>query len=63
MPLPLPPDKTAALAESTKRVDRETVSRFAGMFTIYDTGTEGDLMWLALIDLQSALAEAGFNPR
>ena len=63
IPLPLPRDEAMALAQFTKRIDRDTVSRFAGMFELYDSGTEADVMWSGVNLLRSALAQAGFAPR
>src|SRR5437867_2371677 len=49
IPLHLPRCQATALAQFCKRIDRGTVGRFAAMFAGYDSGTEGDVMWLALV--------------
>jgi hypothetical protein len=61
--LHLPRCQATALAQFCKRIDRGTVGQFAGMFAVYDSGTEADVMWLALVTLRSALSDAGFAPR
>jgi hypothetical protein len=63
IPLTLPRCEAQALAQFTKRIDRDTVAGFAGMFELYDSGTEADVMWNGVNLLRSALAEAGFAPR
>jgi hypothetical protein len=63
IPLHLPRCQATALAQFCKRIDRATVGQFAGMFAVYDSGTEADVMWLALVTLRSALSAAGFAPR
>jgi hypothetical protein len=52
-----------ALAHFVKRVDFETVVRFASVTVVSDGKSEADLIWLALIKLRSALAEAHVGPR
>jgi hypothetical protein len=48
-----------ALAQFVKRVDFETITRFAAVTVVCDDGkSEADLIWLALIALRGALAEA-----
>lgn len=63
IPLHLPRCRSLALAQFCKRVDFETVVRFAAVTVVHDGKSEADLIWLALIALRSALAEAGFAPR
>jgi hypothetical protein len=59
VPLVLPSLQTIALAQFVKRVDFETVARFASVAVACDDGkSEADLIWLALIELRGALAEA-----
>ena len=52
-----------ALAQFVKRVDFEAVTRFATVTVVCDGKSEADLIWLALIALRRALAEAGVAPR
>ncbi len=61
--LDLPNDEAAALAQFCKRVDSETVHRFASPCATYDDQPEGDVMWSGVLKLQRALADAGFAPR
>jgi hypothetical protein len=62
IPLILPPLQAMALAQFVKRVDFETVARFAPVTVACNDGkSEADLIWLALIELRSALAEAALN--
>lgn len=61
--LHLPRDEAAALAQFVKRVDYETVQRFAAVCWLYGNRAEGHVMWSALCLLQRQLAEAGFAPR
>jgi len=63
IPLELPRDEAAALAQFVKRVDYETCVRFASPTTTYDGRSEGDVMWSAICMLQRQIAEAGFAPR
>ena len=63
IPLELPPDETAALAQLVKRIDYGTCVRFASPTTTYGLRAEGDVMWSAVCMLQRQLAEAGFAPR
>jgi hypothetical protein len=59
IPLALPPLQAIALAQFVKRVDFETVARFAPVTVVCNDGkSEADLVWLALIALRGALAEA-----
>jgi hypothetical protein len=59
IPLTLPSLQAMALAHFVKRVDFETVTRFAAVTVVCDDGkSEADLIWLALIALRGALAEA-----
>jgi hypothetical protein len=58
--LTLPSLQAMALAHFVKRVDFNTVTRFASVAVACEDGkAEADLVWLALIELRSALAEAG----
>jgi hypothetical protein len=52
-----------ALAHFVKRVDFETVARFASVTVVSDGKSEADLIWLALIALRNALAKADVEPR
>ena len=62
--LRLPDDEAVALAQFVKRVDYETVNRFASPCATYGNGrTEADTMWCAVCLLQRQLGEAGFAPR
>jgi len=63
IPLELPRNEAAAFSQFVKRVDYDTVGRFASMFVFYSGRTEHDTVWSALRMLQRQLAEAGFNPR
>ncbi len=63
IPLCLPPAEATALAQFTKRVDFDTVARFAAPCAAYDACPEADVMWSGMNLLRSALAEAGFTPR
>ena len=63
IPLHLPSIQAMALAQFTKRVDFGTVARFAAVSVVTDGQLEADLVWLAIIALRSALANAGFAPR
>jgi hypothetical protein len=59
IPLVLPSLQALALAQFVKRVDFETVARFAAVTVACDDGkSEADLIWLALIALRGALTEA-----
>jgi glucose-6-phosphate dehydrogenase assembly protein OpcA len=51
-----------ALAHFVKRVDFETVARLTSVAVVSDGKSEADLIWLALAELRSALAEAGAVP-
>jgi hypothetical protein len=62
--LRLPDDEAVALAQFVKRVDYETVNRFASPRATYgNSRTEADTMWCAVCLLQRQLGEAGFAPR
>jgi hypothetical protein len=62
IPLVLPSLQAMALAQFVKRVDFETVVRFAPVTVACDDGkSEADLIWLALTALRRALAEAVSN--
>jgi hypothetical protein len=64
IPLALPTLQAMALAHFVKRIDFDTVARFAAVSVVCDDGkSEADLTWLALIALRNALAEAGAGPR
>src|SRR5262249_17732291 len=63
IPLILPSIQAMALAQFVKRVDFETVARFAAVTVVWDGKSEADLIWLALIALRRALAEASVAPR
>ncbi len=63
IPLILPFDEAAALAQFVKRVGYEDVNRFASPCWTYSGRTEGDTMWSAVCLVQRQLADAGFNPR
>jgi hypothetical protein len=63
IPLTLPSLQAMALAQFVKRVDFETITRFAAVTVVCDDGkSEADLIWLALIALRAALAEASARP-
>jgi hypothetical protein len=62
IPLVLPPLQAIALAQFVRRVDFETVARFAPVTVACDDGkSEADMVWLALIALRGALAKAASN--
>jgi hypothetical protein len=63
IPLHMPADEALALAQFVKRVDYETVNRFANPCATYGGRSEGDVIWCAVNILQRGLAEAGFAPR
>jgi len=63
IPLILPSVQAMALAQFVKRVDFETVARFVTVTVVCDGKSEADLIWLALIALRRALAEAGVAPQ
>ena len=63
IPLALPSLQAMALAHFVKRVDFEMVARFASVTVVSDGKSEANLIWLALIALRSALAEADVGPR
>jgi hypothetical protein len=64
IPLALPSLHAKALAHFVKRVDFEMVAGLASIAVVSDDGkSEADLIWLALIELRNALAEAGVAPR
>jgi hypothetical protein len=63
IPLALPSLQAMALAHFVKRVDFEMVARFASVTVVSDGESEADLIWLALIALRNALAEADVGPR
>jgi hypothetical protein len=47
------------LAHFIKRVDFETVASVSSVSVVSDGKSEADLIWLALIELRGALADAG----
>ncbi len=55
----LPRLEALALANLLKRVDFETVARMASVSVVADGKSEADLIWLALIGVRNALAQAG----
>ena len=57
--LALPSLQAMALANFVKRVDFETVARVASVSVVSDGKSEADLIWLALIALRRAVADAG----
>jgi hypothetical protein len=64
IPLVLPSLQALALAQFVKRMDFETITHFAAVTVVCDDGkSEADLIWLALSQLRSALAEAGVKTR
>jgi hypothetical protein len=63
IPLELPPNEAAAFSQFAKRIDYDTVGRFASGFVFYNCRTEHDTMWCAINMLRRQLAEAGFAPR
>ena len=63
IPLELPRSEAAAFSQFLKRIDYDTVGRFAAPTVTYDGRAEHYVMWCALTTLRSQLAEAGFNPR
>jgi hypothetical protein len=63
IPLTMPFDEAAAMAQFVKRIDYETCNRFASVCYTYGARSEGDVMWSAICLLQRQLAEAGFAPR
>ena len=58
--LELPPEQGRALAQFIKRTGFDDCQRLSSR---YDGGEECEEMWAAIQKLQSALREAGFNPR
>ena len=63
IPLELPRSEAAAFSQFCKRVDYDTVGRFAALTVTYDGRAEHYVMWCALTTLRHQLAEAGFAPR
>ncbi len=47
IPLILPSVQAMALAQFVKRVDFETIARFAAVTVVCDGKSEADLIWLA----------------
>jgi hypothetical protein len=58
--LELPPDEARALAQFVKRTGFDDCQRLGSR---YDGGEEADAMWQAILKLQQALKDSGFNPR
>ncbi len=63
VPLILPRCQCLALAQFCKRIDFDTVARFAAVSVVCDGRSEADLIWLAIIELRTALASVGYRPR
>jgi hypothetical protein len=65
IPLELPPDEAAALAQLVKRMTYEDCHNRADRHQRYGDRNrfEADVMWSAVCMLQRELAEAGFAPR
>lgn len=63
IPLELPPDEAAALAQLVKRIGYNDCAKLANKHKKYDGRCEADVMWSAVCMLQRELAEAGFAPR
>jgi hypothetical protein len=63
IPLELPHDEAAALAQYVKRIGYEDCAKFASKFVFYSGRTEADTVWSAIRMVQGQLAEAGFAPR
>jgi hypothetical protein len=63
IPLELPRSEAAAFSQFLKRIDYDTVGRFATATVTYDGRAEHYVMWCALATLRHQLAEAGFAPR
>jgi hypothetical protein len=58
--LDLPPEQGHALAQFVKRTGFDDCQRLGSR---YDGGEESEEMWAAVLSLQRALKESGFNPR
>ena len=56
-------DEAMALAHLVKRLDYETVTRFANPYATYHGRMENYVMWCAVHALGRALVEAGFAPK
>jgi hypothetical protein len=65
IPLELPFDEAAALAQLVKRIGYDDCARLASKTVTYGPGRrfEAHVMWSAICMLQRELAEAGFAPR
>jgi hypothetical protein len=65
IPLELPFDEAAALAQLVKRIGYNDCAKLASKTVTYGphNRTEADVMWSAVCMLQRELAEAGFAPR
>lgn len=61
--LDLPDDQALALAQLCKRFSRSHAELLSSAFTHYRAGLEVDVMIAAVIALQIALAQHGFEPR
>ena len=56
-------ERSRGFSQFLKRIDYDTVGRFAAVMVTYDGRAEHYVIWCALTTLRSQLAEAGFNPR
>jgi hypothetical protein len=63
IPLELPHDEAAALAQFLKRTTYDDCGRLSSRFAFYSGRTEADTMWSAVRMVQGQLAEAGYDPR
>jgi hypothetical protein len=63
IPLELPRTEAAAFSQFLKRIDYDTIGRFAAVTVTYDGRAEHYVIWCALTTLRHQLAEAGFAPR
>ena len=63
IPLELPFDEAAALAQLVKRIGYNDCAKLANKHLTYNGRCESDVMWSAVCMLQRELAEAGFAPR
>jgi hypothetical protein len=61
--LTLPRPEATALARLLTRLEPEIMPRFAAPCRTYGNLHEADVMWAAVLTLQSALAGAGFGGR
>jgi hypothetical protein len=63
IPLILPFDEAAALAQFVKRTTYDDVGQRTSTFVFYSGRTEHDVAWSAICLVQRQLADASFNPR